>query len=136
MSAVGRDGLHAHPAMELSTPSRRNDRQIRITDSRAQCGLDSYRIDGDIVQSCHTCGLEITEREIFFLQWNISDYFYQNRDVLRLSLNEEKNKVFPEFPGVPNMAAFDKLWMCLYTKLGTLAGFCPLIPKCNKWFCC
>ena len=34
------------------------------------------------------------------------------------------------------MAAFDKLWMCLYTKLGTLAGFCPLIPKCNKWFGC
>lgn len=54
------------------------------------------------------------------LMWNISDYFYQNRDVLRLSLGEEKNKVFPEFPGIPNMAAFDKLWMCLYTKLGEL----------------
>ncbi|XP_046459681.1 protein MON2 homolog isoform X3 [Daphnia pulex] len=54
------------------------------------------------------------------LMWNISDYFYQNREVLRSSLCEEKNKVFPDFPGVPNMAAFDKLWMCLYTKLGEL----------------
>ncbi len=51
-------------------------------------------------------------------QWNISDYFYQNREILRSSLSEEKKKVFPDFPGVPNMAAFDKLWMCLYTKLG------------------
>nr|CAH0104416.1 unnamed protein product [Daphnia galeata] len=41
-------------------------------------------------------------------------------DVLRSSLCEERNKVFPDFPGVPNMAAFDKLWMCLYTKLGEL----------------
>lgn len=52
------------------------------------------------------------------LQWNISDYFYQNREVLRLSLSEEKKKVFPEFPGLPNMGASDKLWMCLYAKLG------------------
>lgn len=41
--------------------------------------------------------------------------------MLRLSLGEEKNKVFPEFPGVPNMASFDKLWMCLYTKLGIVS---------------
>ncbi|KAI9558503.1 hypothetical protein GHT06_015291 [Daphnia sinensis] len=54
------------------------------------------------------------------LMWNISDYFYQNREILRTSLCDEKNKVFPDFPGVPNMAAFDKLWMCLYTKLGEL----------------
>lgn len=57
---------------------------------------------------------------VFCFQWNISDYFYKNREVLRVSLNEEKTKVFPDFPGVPNMAAFDKLWMCLYTKLGDL----------------
>jgi len=54
------------------------------------------------------------------LMWNISDYFYQNREMLRSSLNLEKKKVFPDFPGLPNMAAFDKLWMCLYTKLGEL----------------
>ena len=40
--------------------------------------------------------------------------------MLRSSLNLEKKKVFPDFPGLPNMAAFDKLWMCLYTKLGIL----------------
>jgi hypothetical protein len=65
-------------------------------------------------------------------KWNISDYFYQNREVLRSSLCEEKNKVFPDFPGVPNMAAFDKLWMCLYTKLGNKSPVC-LFFFGGKW---
>lgn len=54
---------------------------------------------------------------LFFLQWNISDYFYQNQEKLRASLTSD-NQVFPDFPGVPNMPPFDKLWMCLYARLG------------------
>uniref|UniRef100_A0A0N7ZAU2 Protein MON2 homolog n=1 Tax=Scylla olivacea TaxID=85551 RepID=A0A0N7ZAU2_SCYOL len=53
------------------------------------------------------------------LMWNISDYFYQNQEKLRVSLTSD-NQVFPDFPGVPNMPPFDKLWMCLYARLGDL----------------
>ncbi|CAB3383543.1 Hypothetical predicted protein [Cloeon dipterum] len=53
------------------------------------------------------------------LMWNISDYFYQNQDKLSSSLNSEE-AIFPEFPGTPNMPPFDKLWMCLYARLGDL----------------
>ncbi|XP_047499034.1 protein MON2 homolog isoform X3 [Penaeus chinensis] len=53
------------------------------------------------------------------LMWNISDYFYQNQEKLRASLTSD-NQVFPDFPGVPNMPPFDKLWMCLYARLGDL----------------
>ncbi|KAK4313902.1 hypothetical protein Pmani_014784 [Petrolisthes manimaculis] len=53
------------------------------------------------------------------LMWNISDYFYQNQEKLRSSLTAD-SQVFPDFPGVPNMPPFDKLWMCLYARLGDL----------------
>ncbi len=48
-------------------------------------------------------------------QWNISDYFYQNREKIIKELDRdlstrEKAKL--------NMAPFDGLWMCLYSKLG------------------
>ena len=101
MSAVGRDGLHAHPAMELSTPSRRNDRQIRITDSRAQRGLDSYRIDGDIVQSCHTCGLEITERKIFFYSGTFPTTFIRTETFCDSLWMRRRIKSFRNFPESP-----------------------------------
>lgn len=55
--------------------------------------------------------------EFVYPQWNISDYFYQNQEKLRVSLTSD-NQVFPDFPGVPNMPPFDKLWMCLYARLG------------------
>ena len=55
-----------------------------------------------------------------FLQWNISDYFYQNREKIIKELDrdlsdKEKAKL--------NMAPFDALWMCLYSKLGILRLF-------------
>jgi hypothetical protein len=50
-------------------------------------------------------------------QWNISDYFYQNQEKLYQSLSGDMT-VFPDFPGTPNMPPFDKLWMCLYARLG------------------
>ncbi|XP_066996963.1 protein MON2 homolog isoform X2 [Anabrus simplex] len=53
------------------------------------------------------------------LMWNISDYFYQNQEKLCQSLSGDST-VFPEFPGTPNMPPFDKLWMCLYARLGDL----------------
>ena len=52
-----------------------------------------------------------------FFQWNISDHFYHNQEKLRSSLTAD-SQVFPDFPGVPNMPPFDKLWMCLYARLG------------------
>ncbi|XP_050438772.1 protein MON2 homolog isoform X2 [Adelges cooleyi] len=53
------------------------------------------------------------------LMWNVADYFYQNKDKLSQSLCDG-SVVFPDFPGVSEMPEFDKLWMCLFTKLGDL----------------
>ncbi|XP_015608910.1 protein MON2 homolog isoform X3 [Cephus cinctus] len=54
------------------------------------------------------------------LMWNISDYFYQNQEKLCASLQGDSASVFPDFPGTTNMPPFDKLWMCLYARLGDL----------------
>nr|XP_022914726.1 protein MON2 homolog isoform X1 [Onthophagus taurus] len=53
------------------------------------------------------------------LMWNISDYFHQNQAKLSQTLTEDTT-VLPEFPGTINMPSFDKLWMCLYARLGEL----------------
>ncbi|CAH0562136.1 unnamed protein product [Brassicogethes aeneus] len=53
------------------------------------------------------------------LMWNIADYFHQNQGKLSLNLTDE-NTVLPDFPGTLNMSSFDKLWMCLYARLGEL----------------
>ena len=50
----------------------------------------------------------------YLLQWNISDYFYQNRARITVELNRDSE---PESGG---MVPFDGLWMCLYTRLGDL----------------
>ncbi|XP_039310634.1 protein MON2 homolog isoform X8 [Solenopsis invicta] len=54
------------------------------------------------------------------LMWNISDYFYQNQEKLCICLRGDSSSVFPDFPGTTNMPPFDKLWMCLYARLGDL----------------
>lgn len=51
------------------------------------------------------------------LMWNISDFFHQNQNKLSQS---EDNVVLPNFPGTLNISNFDKLWMCLYARLGEL----------------
>lgn len=62
------------------------------------------------------------------LMWNISDYFYQNQGKLSQSLTDDV--VLPDFPGTPNMPSFDKLWMCLYSRLGELCvDFRPAVRK-------
>ncbi|CAH1153236.1 unnamed protein product [Phaedon cochleariae] len=53
------------------------------------------------------------------LMWNISDYFYQNQGKLNQATTED-NAVLPDFPGTLNVSSFDKLWMCLYARLGEL----------------
>lgn len=50
-------------------------------------------------------------------QWNISDYFYQNKEKLLQCLQGDAS-AFPDFPGTQDLPPFDRLWMCLYTKLG------------------
>ncbi|XP_065165196.1 protein MON2 homolog isoform X2 [Atheta coriaria] len=63
------------------------------------------------------------------LMWNISDYFHQYQPKLSVILSEDAN-VFPEFPGIVNMPNCDKLWMCLYTRLGDLCVDCrPAVRK-------
>lgn len=52
-------------------------------------------------------------------QWNISDYFHHNQAKLSQTLNEDLS-ILPDFPGTLNMPSFDKLWMCLFAKLGDL----------------
>jgi hypothetical protein len=85
-------------------------------------------------------------------QWNVADYFKDNKDKLLcnnsggdnnmkrgasgealtdsntldatmsgITLNDPQELVYPDFPGVTTLAEmseFDKLWMCLFTKLG------------------
>lgn len=53
------------------------------------------------------------------LMWNISDYFNQNQEKLSQTVTEDIS-VLPDFPGTLNMPHFDKLWMCLYARLGDL----------------
>uniref|UniRef100_A0A1B6LWA5 Protein MON2 homolog n=1 Tax=Graphocephala atropunctata TaxID=36148 RepID=A0A1B6LWA5_9HEMI len=53
------------------------------------------------------------------LMWNISDYFYQNKEKLYQSLQGDTS-AFPDFPGTQDLPPFDRLWMCLYTRLGHL----------------
>lgn len=52
-------------------------------------------------------------------QWNISDYFNQNQDKLSATVSEDQT-VLPDFPGTLNIPHFDKLWMCLFARLGDL----------------
>lgn len=86
------------------------------------------------------------------IQWNVADYFKDNKDKLLcnnsggdnnmkrgasgealtdgntldatmsgITLNDPQELVYPDFPGVTTLAEmseFDKLWMCLFTKLG------------------
>lgn len=90
------------------------------------------------------------------MQWNVADYFNQNKDKLLcnnnsndsnklrgvrnstgevtsdenvdlsvegITLTDPQELVYPDFPGVATLAEmseFDKLWMCLFTKLGKL----------------
>lgn len=53
------------------------------------------------------------------LMWNISDYFNQNQDRLSQNVGDDVS-VLPDFPHTLNMPHFDKLWMCLYARLGDL----------------
>ncbi|XP_037907326.1 protein MON2 homolog isoform X2 [Hermetia illucens] len=53
------------------------------------------------------------------LMWNISDYFNQNQNKLMQAVIDD-GSVLPDFPGTVNMPQFDKLWMCLYARLGEL----------------
>lgn len=54
------------------------------------------------------------------LMWNISDYFNQNRDKLSQPQAADDFGALTDFSGVPNLTSFDKLWMCLYARLGEL----------------
>lgn len=94
------------------------------------------------------------------LQWNVADYFNQNKEkllcnngsdgskqrgarsnigeipadgnnsvetaVTGFSLTDQQELLYPDFPGVTTLAEmseFDKLWMCLFTKLGKFHRF-------------
>lgn len=91
-------------------------------------------------------------------QWNVADYFNQNKEKLLCnkqaqSSGEETNGnevtsidnheqeqeqsnsqeiLYPDFPGVTTseMSEFDKLWMCLFTKLGNCNNFKNFLCTC------
>ncbi|XP_065559152.1 protein MON2 homolog isoform X2 [Artemia franciscana] len=49
--------------------------------------------------------------------WNVSDYFYQNRESFKKTLATEE-KDFLSLKDMVKLQPFDRLWMCLYMKLG------------------
>ena len=53
------------------------------------------------------------------LLWNLADYFFQNQDQLKNAIIAEP-KILPDLPGFKEMCVFDKLWMCLFSRLGDL----------------
>ena len=63
----------------------------------------------------------ITDRcgTIVGLLWNLFYYFYQNQDSLKTAIIAEP-KILPDLPGYKEMSVFDKLWMCLFSRLGDL----------------
>ena len=48
---------------------------------------------------------------IWFFQWNISDYFYQQRAKISADIVKDAD---------PSLTSSDQLWMCLYSKFGEL----------------
>jgi hypothetical protein len=113
--AAGDHWLFARDAVAMFAPLCWHDCQVWFPDAGAQHFPDGRWSHGIKMK------LKFTEAttDVFFLQWNISDYFYQNQDKLSNSLNGDE-AIFPEFPGTPNMPPFDKLWMCLYARLGAI----------------
>lgn len=106
---------------------------------------------------------------VFFFpcaQWNVADYFNQNKDKLHCNNGDDINKlrvtrnasgdvmtddnsveqeiptyeqqelIYPDFPGVTmlaEMSEFDKLWMCLFTKLGKYSACISYVYEvCSK----
>jgi len=97
-------------------------------------------------------------------QWNVADYFKDNKDKLLCNnsggdnskqrgasgeavtdssstidstmpgFTDPQELVYPDFPGVTTLAEmseFDKLWMCLFTKLGEYTNI-KCYHCCNK----
>lgn len=54
---------------------------------------------------------------MFLFQWNISDYFYQNREKIIKDLESSLSSEEREALGMP---PFDALWMCVFSRLGDL----------------
>lgn len=87
------------------------------------------------------------------MQWNVADYFNQNKDkllcnnngsdnidvsVAGITLTDPQELLYPDFPGVTTLAEmseFDKLWMCLFTKLGEYNIYIYTIKYCY-FSCC
>lgn len=75
------------------------------------------------VNTAATFGLQTQELNISLtavgLMWNISDFLNQNQDKLMKTVVDD-GSVLPDFPGTVNVPQLDKLWMCLYARLGDL----------------
>ncbi|KAL4226462.1 Endocytosis and vacuole integrity protein [Mactra antiquata] len=55
------------------------------------------------------------------LLWNISDYFYQNRERIKSELDSSpSDDVVKVRETTDGLSSFDALWMCLFTRLGEL----------------
>ncbi|XP_052779500.1 protein MON2 homolog isoform X2 [Mya arenaria] len=79
----------------------------------------------DVVDVAAKFGLQKQELNVSLtaigLLWNISDYFYQNRERIKADLNKTPSKGEVKVTErSDDMSAFDALWMCLFTRLGDL----------------
>lgn len=124
MSSIGCDRLFARDAVALFTVVRQYGRQIWISNAGAEHFPYRCWPNGNVFYYIY---FQIIINSINLLilslsQWNISDFFNQNQEKLSLTAAAaaDDHALLPDFPGTLNMPHFDKLWMCLFARLGDL----------------
>ncbi|KAH9494503.1 Endocytosis and vacuole integrity protein [Bulinus truncatus] len=79
-----------------------------------------------VVQVAARFGLQQQELNVSLtaigLLWNISDFFFQNRQVIKQDLDAlaQSSPVNTGTDPLKNLTPFDALWMCLFSQLGEL----------------
>lgn len=120
MPATGRDRLLACYALEMPSAVRQHCLQVRHPDPGVEHLADRRWSYGISLLTIVYILKIIVNFSSNFPQWNISDFFNQNQEKLSASVVSEDLTVLPDFPGTINMPHFDKLWMCLFARLGDL----------------
>jgi len=71
------------------------------------------------ISSCYFSNKEPNSIIFIHFQWNISDYFYQNRIKIAKALNQSQ-QANKDNTDVSRLLPFDSLWMCVFSSLGEL----------------
>lgn len=117
MLAIGGDRFPAGNALAMFAVVREHSRKIRLANARIEYFPNGCWTHGKRKET--KTRLRFRNSTLFLFQWNISDYFNQNQDKLSQTVTEDQT-VLPDFPGTMNIPHFDKLWMCLFARLGDL----------------